>query len=196
MLPHVTHVGRTEIPRCVFSHTRGHREPRETRLREVPRNGREFGNCRLRQFGETVGTVCDGGFLPPSIAHRAPDGGSGGGGGPPGKSDRLRTHIRAVAAHPRQATRARASRRSLRSTLAVDEPGTRSRSHDDTRAFLSPRFAPLSPFFYNASARATGRLVATGLRHVVKQLSRNQARGIKYIPDWHGAIDINRRGNA
>jgi len=38
------------------------------RIREMPQNRREFGNCRLRQFRETVGALCAmGGFLLPSL---------------------------------------------------------------------------------------------------------------------------------
>jgi len=40
----------------------------------MPRNGREFGNCRLRQFGETVDALYATGVSYPShSARRAPD---------------------------------------------------------------------------------------------------------------------------
>jgi len=104
----------------------------------------------------------------------------------------LHPYTRAVAAHPRRATRARASRRSLRSTLAVGEPGTRSRSHDDTRAFLSPFHLPSSlPWAPSskgafASARATGRLVATGFGvRVLRSSFPGIKRAESNIRDWN-----------
>lgn len=109
---------------------RGHRE---ATLREIPRNGRGFGNCRLRQLGETVGALCVTGVSYPPL-QRAPgtwrrsvD--------PPGEPDRLRTRA------PTQAD-ANASVSALSALHAVGEPGT-SRVPMTTRVHISVPRIPL-----------------------------------------------------
>lgn len=115
----------------------------------MPRNGREFGNCRLRQFGETVGALCATGVsYPPYSARRAPDV------PPEGRGRRGRFRLRT-----RSAARPRRQQECL-GTLCAHQLGT---AHVPMTTRV--RFIPLIPSRRTlASARAIGRLVATGFR--------------------------------
>lgn len=158
------------------------------RVREVPRNGRGFGNCRLRQFGETVGALCaKRGFPTPLYSvRRAPDVPPEGGRGE-GEGDSVSAPVPPPLSHAGNKSVSALSALTSQEPLIVPMT-TRVRFIP----FPPPRpsSVPLVPSRRTlASARATGRLVATGFGSSVAACPESRTD----IRDRDGVIDIDRR---
>lgn len=109
----------------------------------MSRNGREFGNCRLRQFGETVGALCATGVsYPPYSARRVPH-------VPPGAGEEEGDSVSAPVS-----PLTHAGNKSI-SALSALITRNRSCSHDDTRAIPSLfLLRPSLSFHLDAPSRA------------------------------------------
>ncbi|EGI58823.1 hypothetical protein G5I_12934 [Acromyrmex echinatior] len=188
----------SELTRAITCHSREKNEEVEILFRlarfakrESPRDAAEQarvwelptstvrGNCRR--------SVCDGGFptspSPLYSARRAPD-------VPPGAGEGEGDSVSAPVPPLTHAGNKRVSRHSLRSPAR-----NRSRSHDDTRAIhpLPLPSIPLVPFQRTlASARATGRLVATGFGSRATRLTACPVIAYSRILGSGRTIDIDR----